>query len=415
MTQRLVWVVSPFASIPPPESADRYAYVCAELVRRGASVTQFVSRFDHHLKRPREPRHPPWRCVEVFEPGYAANVSHRRVLSHAVFDLSLPFVLAREALRSGKPDAILAALPHNGGAAIAMVFARAMGAVSILDVHDTWPESLLGIGTLKGWRSVPFCFWKGLADFAYRRADHVFAESVRYALRADSVRSSAGHSRAAPIYLGGDLGYYRRVPPAESLPPEVAGARVLVAYAGTLGRNYDLDCVLQAFSQFSSIVPGAGLMLLGAGEREVELRERIGSQVPNGWVSGRLPHATLVGYLKRAQVGLNCFRAGGNVAYSYKLNDYLLAGLPVVNSLPGESAEMILDNGLGFSYEAGDAGSLELALRSVHDRWLVDPGWGGRILEFAARALDRSVSYEPFLRACLGPEPGLSAADGRSQ
>jgi glycosyltransferase involved in cell wall biosynthesis len=398
---RRVWVVSPFSSVPPPDSADRYAFICAELVRRGASVTQFVSHFDHHLKRPREPRGPPWRMVEVYEPGYATNVSYRRLLSHAVFDLFLPFAMVGEAIRTGKPDAILAALPHNGGAAGAMLFARAVGAVSILDVHDTWPESLLGVSPVAGARAIPLAVWKGLADFAYRRADHVFAESIRYARRADSARVNRGLSHAVPIYLGGDPGYYRGIPRAGSLPAALNGARFLVVFAGTLGKNYDLDCALEAFERFSSRIPEAGLMLLGAGEREQELRKRIDSLKIRAWVSGRLPHAELVALLKHAHVGLNSFQAGGNVAFSYKLNDYLLAGVPVVNSLPGESEEMLEQNGLGLSYRAGDATSLEAALRVARERWLLDPGWGARVLEFSASALDRSRIYVPLFDACL--------------
>jgi glycosyltransferase involved in cell wall biosynthesis len=315
----------------------------------------------------------------------------------------LPFALATEAVRGGVPDAVLAALPHNGGAAAAMIFARAVGAASIVDVHDTWPESLQGVTPARGARAAPFALWKWLADVAYRRADHVFAESFRYAQRADAARSNPRLSRAVPIYLGGDLDYYRAIPAASTLPPEIAGARFLVAYAGTLGRNYDLDCVLEAFQSFSTNVRDAGLLLLGAGEREDELRTQLTSRNVPAWVSGRLPHSTLLGYLKRAHVGLNAFRAGGNVAYSYKLNDYLLAGVPVVSSLSGESAEMIERNRLGFTYQAGNAESLEDALQRVRVSWLADPEWPARIQAFAAVVLDRSRSYAPLIEACLGP------------
>ncbi|MGA8891042.1 MAG: glycosyltransferase [Anaeromyxobacteraceae bacterium] len=405
MIRRLVWVVSPFAAVPPPVTTDRYAYVCSELARRGASVTQFVSRFDHHSKSVRAPTDPPWRCVRVYEPGYSSNLSYGRLASHAIFDSTLPIALAREAMLRGAPDAILLAVPHNGAAAAGVLFSRLVGALSIVDVHDTWPESLLGVRKVKGIQSAFFSAWKRIADFAYRRADLVFAESIRYADRANEVRIPAGLPPAVPILLGGDLAYYRGIAPAPCLPEPLRECPFVAAYVGTLGQNYDLDCVVEGFLEYSRENPGAGLMLLGAGEREQELRERLRSIPARSWVSGRIPHASLVAHLKNARVGLNAFRAGGNVAYSYKLNDYLLSGVPVVNSLDGESAEVIERAGLGYRYQAGDASSLASALRACEARWRSEPSWGERVLAFASRTLDRETIYRPMLGACLGSPP----------
>jgi len=408
VSARRVWVISPFAAVPPPETPDRYAFICHELERRGAEVTQFVSIFDHHLKTRRAPLAPPWRCVRVFEPGYRSNISYGRIASHIVFDAALPAYMFTEAILRGRPDAILAAVPHNVGAVLAVEFARLVGAVSIVDVHDTWPESLLGVTTVQGLRSLLFSAWKQVADLAYRRADRVFAESGRYAGRANGVRLPAGLPPANAIYLGGDLAYYGDIPPAAELPVEIRGSGFLVAYVGSMGRNYDLDCVVDAFAKLASDRSDSALMLLGAGEREGELRERLRVLGARSWVSGRIPHADLVSFLKHAHVGLNAFRAGGNVAYSYKLNDYLLTGIPVVNSLPGESADLIRANGLGYSYDAGNVGSLYAALRACERQWQAEPNWRSRVLAFAATELDRRVSYQPLIDACLGAAPGTA-------
>ena len=401
MSAPVVWVVSPFSDPSPGAEFDRYRFICAELTRRGARVRQFVSAFDHGRKRHRTAPSAPWPVVLVPEPGYARNVSLRRVASHLVFDALVVFYFLREMIRGGRPDVILSAVPHNGAACIAAGIARLAGARFIVDVHDTWPESLLGVTRVRGPLRMGYWLWKKVADAALIAADQVFAESSRYAMRADEVRIPRGKSAARAILLGGDLDYYGSIAPAERLPEGLDGARFVVAYAGTLGANYDLDCALEAFSRFAAEQPGSALLLLGRGEREEELGEAIRRGGIPAWISGQLPHASLVALLKRSQVGLNAFKAGGNVAYSYKLNDYLLSGVPVVNSLPGESADLLAGNGIGINYRAGDPVSLLAALREARLRWDENPAWGSEVLAFSRRQLDRRTSYDELLRSCL--------------
>lgn len=401
MRKANVWVLSPFSNPSIQESADRYLYICQELSKRGVKVCQFVSTFDHGEKRRRNYKLPPWQSVGVFEPGYRKNVSIRRVLSHIVFDLLILFYFIREAIRGGIPDTILTAMPHNGAACVAAIFAKGFRVKLIVDVHDTWPESILSVTKLNIFTRSVYRLWKGIADFVLLCADEVFAESVRYAERANAIRDRFGLSRATPIYLGGDLGYYRRIYPPEILPEEVQGASFILAYAGTLGENYDFDCVINAFVAFIKECPEAGLVLLGGGERETSLRSRLSTLGLKAWVSGRISHPMLLGYLKASRVGLNCFKAGGNVAYSYKLNDYLLSGLPVVNSLVGESAELISTHDLGVNYRAGDQNSLLDALRICYLKWRENPDWSQKVLSFSAEFLNRQESYRTLLQRCL--------------
>ena len=156
MSAPVVWVVSPFSDPSPEAEFDRYRFICAELTRRGARVCQFVSSFDHGRKRQRTGHPSPWRVVPVPEPGYSRNVSFRRLASHLVFDALVILYFLREMFRGGRPDVILSAVPHNGAACVAGALARIAGARFVVDVHDTWPESLLGVTRLSaGSRTSP--------------------------------------------------------------------------------------------------------------------------------------------------------------------------------------------------------------------------------------------------------------------
>lgn len=394
-----IWLISPFSD--PSTASDRYRYICQELAARKAHVCQYVSGFNHLEKRLRRASPAPWRCIEVFETGYRRNVGIQRVLSHLVFDCLILFYLIREAFRSGLPDTILSALPHNGAACVAALFAKTTRAKFIVDIHDTWPESILSVAKPRGISHAIFILWKFCADLALYAADDVFGESLQYAHRANSIRDRFGLSRAKAIYIGGDMNYYLEIPPAGDMPLELNNAKFIMAYAGNLGNNYDLDCLIDAFSDFEKEYPDAGLMILGCGEMESDIRAKLFKKCKKAWISGRISHRSLLGYLKKSHVGINCFKSGGNVAYSYKLNDYLLVGLPVINSLAGEAADIISNYNIGANYQAGDKYSMLRAFRACYAKWNEDPCWARRSAEFCSEALDRTKSYQPLIRSCL--------------
>jgi len=62
-------------------------------------------------------------------------------------------------------------------------------------------------------------------------------------------------------------------------------------------------------------------------------------------------------------VGLHTIAYGFTQTLTNKLFDYLAAGLPVLNSSPGEAADLLNKEGIGITYPAGDAVALCQALR----------------------------------------------------
>jgi glycosyltransferase involved in cell wall biosynthesis len=400
--QEGVWVVGPFTSFALSAEGGRFVYVADQACLAGARVTFFTSRFDHYTKRRKlRPVREGIRIVLVFEPGYRSNISLGRVLSHLVFDVSLLACAVWTALRRGRPRSIYCPLPHNLGALLLGLLAKVMGCRFVIDVHDTWPESLLSVHRVRAHEAPFFHLWRCCADLALRLADTVFAESRRYAERADRVRLPYGLSPAICVYLGGDLEYYRRAGRERELPPAVARASLRYAYVGSLGRNYDLELVVRAFRRLQDRHPGAHLVFLGGGELETRLRTLAGELGVRAWFSGFLPHTELVGLLRRMDYGLNTFAARGNVAFSYKLNDYLLAGLPVLNALEGEVWEVVERCGLGYNYRPGDPDDLVRAL----ERAIEDPVAGEvqrrNVRAFAATHLDRRRIYAPILEELL--------------
>jgi glycosyltransferase involved in cell wall biosynthesis len=323
------------------------------------------------------------------------------VLSHLVFDACLALAAVRELLVRGRPRSIYCPIPHNLGALLLALIARTVGSRIVIDVHDTWPESLLAIHRPRPHERPVYRLWRWAADAALRLADGVVAESVRYAERADRVRVPRGLAPARCVYLGGDLPYYSNAQSSLALPPEIAAATARFVYVGNLGRNYDLALLVRTVRTVQEEHPEACLVFLGGGELEPGLRSLAAELGLKTWFSGLLPHRDLIALLGDMYYGLNTFAAGGNVAYSYKLNDYLLAGIPVINSLPGEAWEMVERNDLGYNYTAGDASELSAALRRALDDPAAADRQRGNARTFAAAHLDRTRTYVPILEELL--------------
>ena len=402
-TAPAVWIVAPFLNLSLAADGGRYGGLARQVQREGAVVTVFTSAFDHYTKRRKPPMS--WhglRFVSVYEPGYRSNVSLRRIASHLVFDLCLLGAGLWTAAVRGRPRSILCPLPHNGGALLLSLLAKAMGSRFIVDVHDTWPESLLAVHRVRRYQRPFYHLWRWCADLALRFADAVFAESERYAERANQVRRPRGQSTATCVYLGGDPEYYATAGSDASLPPAIAEAPFRVAYLGSLGRNYDLETVMLAFREFQHRHPEAYLAFLGGGELESALRQQAAALRLNAWFSGIQPHATLIGMLRQMDYGVNAFAPGGNVAYSYKLNDYLLTGIPVLNSLRGEVWEAVEQWDLGYNYPAGDAAALAEMLEQARMHPARAKQQRDRVSAFTKTRLDRRRIYAPILASLLG-------------
>jgi len=365
--KKSIWIISAFTRFDKNSiHAGRFLFIAGRVEKADYEVTFYTSKFDHLLKKNKvPPKTKNIKFVFVYEPGYAQNVSFKRIISHLIFSAGLFLHIFFTLLFKERPECIYCALPHNLGAVFIGTLAKIFRIKFITDIHDTWPENILSVYKLKTWQKPFYYAWKSTADLAIYLSDSIFAESNRYAERANEVRTRYRKSLAKAVYLGGDGEYYDTAKGTIQLPASIGRGFPKFVYAGSLGLNYDLEMVLKTFSRFYRSNPKSWLVLLGGGEREADLRRYAESLHSNIWFSGYIDHASLVQILRKMDFGINSFAAGGNVAYSYKFNDYILAGIPVINSLGGEVKDLIGRYGIGYNYTAGSAKELYDALESA--------------------------------------------------
>lgn len=402
-----VWLVNPFDDIPgeglPPL---RYWSLARVLAGRGHDVTWWTATWSHRRKAIRTA---PLGIREdegfgvrlVATRPYEKNVCLARINSHKDFGRTFER-LANEGVSSGqldRPDVILASLPPLESPEAALRLARKLDATFILDVQDLWPETferlLPGPGFLK--RLIAPLL---LGNMAARRQALVAG--------ADAL-SATTHAYAAAAFADGPAATPRHVCYVGAYADEFPGPRRIIGdlgpagplecvYAGSLEAGQDIEILPAVARQLSAKGVAATIHVAGSGKLEAVLRRA--AEATTGscrlTVHGLLPRREYVGLLGRCDVGLSCVKPESMVAMPNKACDYAAAGLAIVNSLPGELAEMLERHHAGVGYKAGDAGSLAAAIAGfAEDRtMLAAMRQGAR--RMAERELDREQTYAAF-------------------
>jgi glycosyltransferase involved in cell wall biosynthesis len=147
--------------------------------------------------------------------------------------------------------------------------------------------------------------------------------------------------------------------------------------------SYDLATVVEAVRE----LPDVTLDLAGAGPDEAALRAQA-ADCARIRFHGYLDEAALRDLLAHADVGVIPMFPASQVGLPGKLADYAAAGLPVISSLPGETAELLARYRAGVAYAAGDKASFKTSMVQV--RSLEKKGAYALAVEFDAEKLYNS-------------------------
>ena len=346
-----VWIANPFDNLPPEGARpQRYWLMARAFARAGHRVTLWSSDFSHARKAPRALvdgarwEGDGFRLVLVPTPPYPRNVCLRRILSHRAFARNLRTLAELEPQR---PDLVIASLPPLASAAALADFCRARGIAFVVDVMDAWPENFARV--VPRWTLAPL---RARARRIYRSAQGVSGVATRYI---DLAKSYGAQCPTHLAYHGIEL-----TPPP---PVHAEGGAFRLVYAGTMGKSYDLETVIDAVREMSDVE----LELAGAGPKEAALRVRA-EGCARIFFHGYLGDEELRALLARADAGLVPMFDESCVGVPYKLADYAAAGVPVVNTLHGETERLLAKYGAGVTCVAGDMRALCAAVADLRAR-----------------------------------------------
>lgn len=348
--------------------------------------TVVTTDFNHSHKRyyeKDEVAHPNQVCLHV--PSYKKNLSVKRIWSHLVFAKKVKEYLSS---LDERPDTIYCTMPSSSSAYVCARYCKKHGVKFVIDVIDLWPDSLLPLVKGKAIIKALLYPWTYLTRYAYRSADVIIGESVKYASEAKKYNDKA---EMCPIYLGIDMQIINKVKSNNPVVLDKPKDEIWIAYAGSLGVSYDfqtlLDAVKSIHTQFK-----CKLWFIGDGVKHDEIANFVVANGLNAEITGFLDYEQLLGYLGYCDIAINIFRENTKVVYSYKFNDYVAMDCFVLNSLEGETAEMVDEYKIGRNFDFVDQ-KLSDVLSDTITNWQYYSGWRGNAQRLISEKLDKENIY----------------------
>jgi len=393
-----IWLISAFEPTPVDNTRPmRFMGIADAAVNMGHTVTFFTSTFRHSNKTQRYDKltyHTviPGRYDLVFLHArpYKGNITVERMLSHQ--DLAKKLLAQVQATKE-KPDVILISLPPLSTVAEICRWGRANNIAVVVDIIDPWPDVFL--------KAFPNAV-KGLGKLALTP----FYSKLRYILN-----NCAGVTAISKQYTDWAATFYKTHRPTAYFYPAIqfdevketfkaleatmprATDKLRIIYAGSLASSYDIPAILDAAAIIENKYPGKTEFLIAGTGTQEELVKTKEKELSNIKYLGWLGQDEISKWFHLSDIGLTQHVPGATQSVTYKLFDYLGAGLPILNSLDSEMAAIIEDNKVGFNNQAGSGA----ALAQNVERFLADPAllslYKTNALKLTAEQGDAKVVY----------------------
>ena len=311
--------------------AHRFFALDDYLKSRGFETTYITSDFDHMFKKS-------YQCkvsgaVQLHARPYYKNLSLDRILSHRNF--------ARDAFRyleslPQEPAVVAVQLPPNFLAHYAAAYKRKHPNVKLIfDVFDLWPETFPS-GSMKKLLAPAFAVWAWIRDHALGAAEFVTTECEMFRNRLKLANASS-----ATVYLCAKGLTIDRV------EPQLCDDKLEICYLGSINNIISIPDICGLIRRLSAKKPVV-LHIIGKGEREQEFIDEARNAGAEVIFYGPVyDDETKMQIMSKCRFGLNVMKSSVCIGLTMKSLDYFRFGLPIINNIPADTQQMVLDHCVG--------------------------------------------------------------------
>ena len=301
--------------------------------------------------------------VPVFRSGDAR--AWKRLLTYGTFMLSA----AWKGVTQPRPDAILAISPLPTGLAALAVHLWHRAPLTF-DLQDIWPDSARAVGVIEegfGIRAM-----RRLERLLYRSCAHVVGISQGF--RQYLLDLGVPPDRISVVANGAETARFVRACPESEIARKHrvkarGRGRFRVGYVGNLGLAQGLDTLLDAAHRLRHA--RVSFLLIGEGVDKERLERRAREDglahvrfrrgVPRGRVPALLAACDALLVMLRADP---LFR----ITIPSKVYEYMAAGKPVLCSVGGECADLVIEAGCGLALPPSDGAALAAGIENLRRR-----------------------------------------------
>ena len=313
------------------EYPNRMRLVMEYLRQQGYDCTYITSDFDHIKKVHYQVELPD--CIPIHARAYHKNLSVDRLLSHHLFAKDAMKEVARIA-----PDLLYVMVPPNSVADQAAKYKKAHPNVKlVLDIFDMWPETFPN-GRAKQLLAWPFGKWGQLRNRALPQADVVATECALYH---DVLRNYCSPEKLQTLHLAKESN-----PQEPAMAEGIAG--ISLCYLGSINNIIDIPRIGEIIGKLPQPVQ---LHIIGDGERRQELIETAEAAGAKVTFHGKIfDQDKKQAIFDQCHFGLNVMKSTVFVGLTLKSMDYFDGGLPIINTIQGDTWEFVEKYPIGINY-----------------------------------------------------------------
>lgn len=310
---------------------DRVRMLRTYFKHKGDEVIVLTSDFSHREKQ--KIQYYPGADHLIPAHPYTKNLSVHRLYSH--------YMLAKKMkakIEEIKPDVIYCLVPANSLTKMMALYKKEHPEVRLyFDVIDLWPETM----PINKYLSLPpFRIWRKLRDKYLPAADRVFTECALY----QDVLDQKDNHQFETLY------WARKELPC-SFADLISEEELHFVYLGSINHIIDIDFITE-FLRKCNEHKACTLHIIGGGESKDLLISKL-----------KEDHVTVIDHNKifeqekkqavfdQCNYALNVMKESVVVGLTMKSLDYLCGGVPMINTIPADTAELVDEYNIGFNID----------------------------------------------------------------
>ena len=333
-----------------------------QLIKRGHNITFITSTFTPHNNSHRYDESKEIKLNNNYKlrilrsRGYKNKISFKRFFAHYDFANKL----ANEIKSLKKPDLIYISLPPIDTVFKIVKFAKKIDIPVIIDIIDPWPEVFLRIfpNFLRKIGNLLFIPFYLQVKYIFNNSSAIVSISDKYrkwALKFTNkeIDSKVFYPAVKMKCSKSDLNVSKR-------------KKIRFVYAGALSTSYDVETIIYAAKKLNyNQKKNIEFFIAGSGPK-LENLKKLSNNLDNVFFTGYLKEKELNKLLLSSDIGIACYSKKSTQSVTYKLFDYLSAGLPIICSLPGEMNDFIKKNKIGYCFSPENVDELVFIIEKIY-------------------------------------------------
>lgn len=291
-------------------------------ISKGNDVAVIQSNYRHFEKSYRRDSKKNFMFIDTIP--YYKNLSLGRIISH--------YCYAKKAFKyveQIKPDLLYVIIPPNSLAKFASKYKRKNNNVKLIfDLIDLWPETM-PVGKIK--KYPPFTFWRLMRDDSLKFADFIITECNLYQLILKDIVESLN---TETVYLA-------------KKEIEINSEFLLkqdethLCYLGSINNIIDIIKIKKLITIMHKMKPTT-LHIIGDGENRSLLINEINSTGATVIFYGNVYDSQKKQKIfDKCHFGINIMKESVCVGLTMKSIDYFQHGIPIINNIPADTAQII--------------------------------------------------------------------------